>query len=115
MSNVKNWTYIFDATVWHFMPGDGWEIPDSYSEPVHIRCNYKGESKIYRNQNGDEITSTMTFSTEYDNSFEDDLIMLGIHTDMPPRGAKKIMAITRSSDIFKVPGAVQKDDYKLVT
>lgn len=117
MSAIARWTYIFDATVWSFIPGDGWEVDDTYSQPVHIKCDYKGENKVFINANGQELTSTMTFSTEFPMAFEDDLIALGIYTEMPPRDAKKIRAIARSSDIFKSksPSVKQMDDYKIVT
>lgn len=117
MSAIARWTYRFDATVWSFIPGDGWEVDDSYAKPVHIKCDYRGENKVFINSTGQELTSTMTFSTEFPMAFEDDLILLGIHTDMPPRNAKKVRAIVRSSDIFKSKSASvkQMDDYKIVT
>lgn len=112
MSKVKNWTYVFDATVWKMLPGDGWDIPDHWGAPTHIKCSYKGESKIFIDSKGHELTSTMTFGTEHGEADENDMIALGVHTEIKPvHGAKKIRAISRTNDLFYK----EADDYKIVT
>lgn len=113
MSELANWSYTAQATVWRNLGPNEYGDPLGFSAPEIIACDYQGGlSKRVGAIGGEKIVKN-TIWTEYALAKTGDYILIGASAELDPiaAGADEIMQSIQYADTFERTA----DDYAIIT
>ncbi|WP_058912867.1 hypothetical protein [Entomohabitans teleogrylli] len=113
MSKTASWCYTKNATFWKNLGFNESGDPLGFAEPVIIKCLYKSATAAKQDAVGVEITTTITFWTEFSGARRGDYMMPGISMDQDPvaAGADEVMSVDLDASAFDS----SPDDYTIKT
>ncbi len=114
MSASASWANTATATLWPAQPvSSDWDGSPTWGAPVLIACDYKADSKLMRDAQGEEFMAKLVLYTEHATAEAGDMVALGNQTasNQPTEDAAKVMLVTRYSDTFDRVA----DDFMIVT